>query len=433
MNLANDLTGVQEITFSPSLAGATITLTDVDPSVANVYGETALVADTDGSILIDGSAAPGLVISGGNALRPFAVTNTAVLELTNLTLADGEAQGFAGASSERGGGGGGGAGLGGAVFNDGGTFIADGVTFTNNTAEGGNGGDGTGGTNEIGGTGGGIGGLTGGAGGLSQAPYGGQAGGNGSFGGGGGGGGGGTRYAGGGGGGGFGGGGGGGGGNGVAGTEWSPGGGAPGGNPGLFLYGSSGRGGRGSDTKGGGGGGGSGLGGGIFSNGGSVTLVDDTFTDNAAIAGNGGTGGGGGLPGRNGGDGSAGRAGGGALVVLDGDLYAAFDTFSLNVVTANTSNDGAVDATDVYIIGDSATPNAVFIDDIMGQSGTSTIPDIDGTATFWVINPRSTVVLITWSRTTPAATGSPWGRLSPPPIPRWAPWHSTAARRKRWP
>ena len=40
-----------------------------------MYGNTAFVID-GADITIDGSAAPGLVISGDNALRPFAVTST---------------------------------------------------------------------------------------------------------------------------------------------------------------------------------------------------------------------------------------------------------------------------------------------------------------------------------------------------------------------
>ena len=53
------------IGFDPSLADATITLGTVDTTAANVYGNTAFVID-GASITIDGSAAPGLVISGND-------------------------------------------------------------------------------------------------------------------------------------------------------------------------------------------------------------------------------------------------------------------------------------------------------------------------------------------------------------------------------
>ena len=75
----------------------------------------------DTNITIDGSGAPGLVINGGNVLRPFAVASTATLTLENLTVEDGQATGGTGGLSRYGGGGGGGAGLGGAVYVDGGT------------------------------------------------------------------------------------------------------------------------------------------------------------------------------------------------------------------------------------------------------------------------------------------------------------------------
>ena len=136
MNLANACDGARRSRFDPSLAGETITLVRVDPSAANVYGDTALV-DDGADITIDGSGAPGLVISGNNALRPFAVTSAASLTLEDLTIEDGMAQGFGGGVTYTGGGGGGGAGMGGAVYDDGGTFTAEGVTFTNNQAVGG--------------------------------------------------------------------------------------------------------------------------------------------------------------------------------------------------------------------------------------------------------------------------------------------------------
>ena len=183
-----------------------------------------------------------------------------------------------------GGAGGGGAGLGGAVDDDGGDFTAAGVTFSNNRATGGNGG----GFVAYQGNGGGGGGFVsagtrdgmpgaggGGLGGLASL-----TGGAGGFGGGGGGGGGSSNMTpqaprGAGGAGGFGGGGGGGGGQSYAA------GGAPG--SGGFL------GGRGAQGlhSGGVGGGGAGLGGAVFSNGGAITLANDTFTGNVAQGGTG--------------------------------------------------------------------------------------------------------------------------------------------------
>ena len=87
--------GVATIGFAPALAGTTITLENDDMTGANVYGQTAFVID-GAVITIDGAAAPGLVISGNNALRPFAVTTTGSLTLEDLTVEDGLAQGFAG-------------------------------------------------------------------------------------------------------------------------------------------------------------------------------------------------------------------------------------------------------------------------------------------------------------------------------------------------
>ncbi|MGH7171309.1 MAG: choice-of-anchor Q domain-containing protein [Gemmataceae bacterium] len=117
------------IDFSSTLAGKTITLST--PESNSPYGPTAFVV-SGANITIDASNAPGLVISGGNSLRPFAVTNTGSLTLEDLTVEDGLALGGAGGSSQYGGGGG--AGLGGAVYDDGGTFTAEGVTFKNSSS-----------------------------------------------------------------------------------------------------------------------------------------------------------------------------------------------------------------------------------------------------------------------------------------------------------
>ena len=119
---------------------------------------------------------------------------------------------------------------------------------------------------------------------------------------------------------------------------------------------------------GGGGGGGAGLGGAIFSNGGVVTLVNDTFTGNAAEGGAFGTGGFSGTPG---------SGYGGAVFAVNGTLSAKFVTFS-----GNTAEDGSsptptpLDGTDVYVLSDgggagvngSGAVTAILIDDILGQA-----------------------------------------------------------------
>ncbi len=270
---------------------STIALTASDADASSTYGPTAYVVSGSGvHITIDGSGSPGLTIDGSGAIRVFAVTSPASLTLEDLTVSGGLAQGFNGGDSYHGGGGGGGAGLGGAVYDDGGSFTAEGVTFTNDVARGGNGGnagDGEGGSGGGGGglsgagqsgSAGGIGGInSGGDGGSGNDDDDGDDGANGGFGGGGGGGGSGSEGAGGAGGaGGFGGGG---------------GGGGSGESPGRDGFGGigGGKGGSGSIDSGGGGGGGAGLGGGIFSNGGSLTLVNDTFTGDTAQGGAGGT------------------------------------------------------------------------------------------------------------------------------------------------
>ncbi len=354
-----------------NLTNNTITPSTNDPSGANVYGPTAFVIN-GASITIDGSGDPGLVLSGGDAMRLFAVTSTGTLTLEDLTLSDGLAAGGAGGSSNYGGGGGGAAGLGGAVYNDDGAFTAEGVTFTNNTAQGGaggsvgfdgagfgGGGGGLGGSGQSGGTPGGNhatgGSLGGGHGGSSRSD--GDAGG---FGGGGGGGGASAARGGNGGSGGFGGGGGG-------GTAYS---GIRHGASGGFAGFGGGPGGSGGNLANGGGGGGAGLGGGIFSNGGSVTLVNDTFTGNTAAGGAGGLASGG-----NSSPGATGQGLGGAVFVRNSNLQATFVTFSSDTVTNGDESAGT--ASEVYTLGDGngSTFVATFVDDILGQSGDSTVND----------------------------------------------------------
>ena len=260
------------ITFAPTmtnLVNDTITLTTPDADA--MYGPTAFVLDTDGQITIDGSDHPGLVISGGNTLRPFVVTATASLTLEDLTISGGLARGWRRRRGQRrwrwrwrrcwrGGG----------VYVDGGSFTADGVTFVNNSAIGGAGGsDSLSGYN--GGNGGkGLGGAGSAAGGTSWSHV---AGGGGGFGGGGGGG---AASSGAGGGGGL---------AAVAVAADPP---RRAGGAGGFGGGAGGN--LEHTNGGGGGGGGAGLGGGIFANGGSVTLINSTLTANSATGGAKGTG-----------------------------------------------------------------------------------------------------------------------------------------------
>ncbi len=66
------------ITFDPALAGGTIGLTS---------GQLGI----DRSVTIDASAAPGIVISGGNASRVFQIEATASVSMSDLEVADGAA------------------------------------------------------------------------------------------------------------------------------------------------------------------------------------------------------------------------------------------------------------------------------------------------------------------------------------------------------
>ena len=98
-------------------------------------------------------------------------------------------------------------------------------------------------------------------------------------------------------------------------------------------------------------------------------LVNDTFTANSAIGGAQGTGW----------DyGQVGSGMGGAVFMRNGTLNATFDTFSLNAATNGDSTPG--DASGIYIVGDGAAASAALMDDILGQSGTSSTADIDSSA-----------------------------------------------------
>jgi hypothetical protein len=272
------------ITFDTSLAGQTINLSLTGDATA---GPSALPVGGIGqpsAVTIDGGAAPGLTLSGpGGAtnLRLFFVAPGSSLTLEDLTLSNGQARGGDGAGGASGGGGA--AGMGGAVFNEGGALTAQACTFTANQANGGAGGAGSSAQNVApGGGGGGLGGPGSGAGGPPNGGLGGYDARNhglgdpGGFGGGSGAGLAGSRDLsvsnGSGGAGGFG------GGRGGAGGYYGA----------AFVGGLGGFGGGAGGDPGHGGGGGSGLGGAIFSDGGSLTLLDSTFAGNAVRGGIGG-------------------------------------------------------------------------------------------------------------------------------------------------
>ena len=85
------------ITFDPSVftnaADLTITRSTALANTSNPYGTTAFVVSSGDDITIDGAAVPGLTIDGGDAKRLFAVAGGGTLNLENLTLSGGMAQG----------------------------------------------------------------------------------------------------------------------------------------------------------------------------------------------------------------------------------------------------------------------------------------------------------------------------------------------------
>lgn len=87
------------------------------------------------SVTLDGTGR-AVTLSGGQLVRLFEIEATGSLLLRNLVLADGWAQGTNGGLGIDGG-----PGKGGAVYNQGGLFVADGCTFVGNQARGGAGGD----------------------------------------------------------------------------------------------------------------------------------------------------------------------------------------------------------------------------------------------------------------------------------------------------
>ncbi|MCA8926162.1 MAG: hypothetical protein KDD82_30425, partial [Planctomycetes bacterium] len=112
---ANGTPGDDEIVFGASLAGQTIVLLTNDATGTPLFGSTALfVSEAAASLTVQGSAAPGLTISGQSARRIFAVQTGATLRLENLTLTNGRIDGGAGGDGD--GAGGGAAGMGGGVY-----------------------------------------------------------------------------------------------------------------------------------------------------------------------------------------------------------------------------------------------------------------------------------------------------------------------------
>ena len=125
------------IDFSLSGCPCTITLTS---------GELTI----DKDLAISGPGASVLTISGNDASRVFFInpgapgategppSNSPTVNFANLTMANGKAKGGDGGNDvAAGGGGGGAAGMGGALFVNGGSVTIDGVNFVGNEADGG--------------------------------------------------------------------------------------------------------------------------------------------------------------------------------------------------------------------------------------------------------------------------------------------------------
>ncbi len=256
---AATLSGTQTITFSPALAGQTVTLTSVSD---NTFGPSAFAVS--GSLIIDGGTG-GITISQNNPTSPtggmrlFYVKNTGNLTLRNLTLSGGLARGGSGGA------GGGAAGLGGAIVNAGTLNISQSTLLGNEARGGGNnlgfllGGAGLGQNSSQNGGGGPNGGTfaNGGSGGFGGGAYSGGR----------------TAYAGG-----F-------GGGGSFSQEAAAGRGGFGAGGGSSISSTSGAGGYGASGGDYYGGCGAGMGGAIFNYGGNVTLTNSTLVGNAAIGG----------------------------------------------------------------------------------------------------------------------------------------------------
>ncbi|MFN5280209.1 MAG: hypothetical protein ACK5DO_23030, partial [Bradyrhizobium sp.] len=118
-----------------NVAGGTITFNLPANSTIATSAANGALPPINNNVTIDGSGSSGLVISGGNANRGFFVLSGTVA-ISNLTIANGSAQGGAGGGS-RSAPGGGGLGAGGAIFVNAGSTTVSNVTFSNNTATGG--------------------------------------------------------------------------------------------------------------------------------------------------------------------------------------------------------------------------------------------------------------------------------------------------------
>ncbi len=131
--------GTHSIAFSSSLGTISIA-NDLPP----ILGTGQNITITGNGNTVDGGTQHALLFIGGG-----------VVEVSDLNLSNGHAQGGKGGGSQFGGTGGGGLGAGGALFvNDGATVTISGVAFTGNQATGGSGGDPA--SSAVGGGGGGF-------------------------------------------------------------------------------------------------------------------------------------------------------------------------------------------------------------------------------------------------------------------------------------
>lgn len=316
------------IEFSSTLNNQTIALslysndttlgsTEFGPSALFITGSKALTIDA--TIVGAGHNITIARASGQPAFRLFDIDSGSNLILRGLTLSNGLAQGFGSGD------GGGALGAGGAIFNQG-ILNVDQCTLTGNAAQGGSSGLVSSATG-----GGGVGADAASGSAKGGDPNGGEQGRSGGFGGGGG------AYDQGGPGG-FGGGGGDGGTGGAGGF-----GGGAGGNTGSgSATGGFGAGDNGSTRFGGGG---AGMGGAIFNDAGTVTMINATLYQNSATGGNAGDA-----------DASDGGGLGGAIFNYAGTLSLSFVTLSANSVAAgsvSTSGSGITDGGAIYSYGDS--------------------------------------------------------------------------------
>jgi hypothetical protein len=374
--LANLSTGTAAltnmITFAPSLAGQTITLTTADGGeLAITQGVTILGLGAD-QLAVSGSSTSrafdlsagvsasitGLTIENGlttNTVGGGAILNAGTLTLTADAVINSTAQGGKGGGASTGGSGGGGAGLGGGVYNSG-TLTLLSSTLSGDQAVGG-----AGGRFALGSSYGGVGGgPNGGAGGAVSLTIGGD-GGDGGYASGGGGGGYGRSDGGAGGSGGFG------GGGGVGGGSVSVG--------GKGGFGGGGTGGT-SELGGGGGGGGGGFGGALFNaSGGTATITNTTLANNSAAGGNGGISTYGKIL-----DGNGGAGYGGAVFSNGGSVTITSSTIAANVTRGSTGKVAGVgNGGGVYVNAGAARIDSTII--AQNTDNTLRDPDVFGVFT----------------------------------------------------